>query len=209
MVLIDVHTPKTFEEYIKSLSKRGKRIWRLVKSRCKDIEYKKVPYNREEMARFMDLWEHQLIRGEYRHWAFGIDYIDKLEMIGVLECFAAFKNGEKIALHFVENHNGYVECHPVMYDKTKYSSIGLSKFMWMNLVKYAIESPTMKWLDLGGGRDDNWQEAIKERKQHPTCFYKWGYVAKEVKECPDKQPKLRLCLPQGKLGDIKYLEEIK
>ena len=206
MVIIDVHTPKTFEEYIKSLDKRGKQIWRFIKNHNQDFVYKKVPYDREEVAQFMDLWEHQIIRGEYRHWAFDVTYIDKLELIGRLLCFACFRGKEKIALHFVENHDGYIECHPPMYDKNKY--LGVAKFMWMSLIKYGIETPKIRWIDLGGGIDDNWQEMIKRRAEYPTSAYKWVYVPKDVKKYPERQTNLRLCIPQGKLGDIKYLEKI-
>jgi hypothetical protein len=211
MVLIDVRTPKTFEEYVANLSKKGKRAWRFVKNNKENqnLIYQRVPYNREEVKQFMELWERQLIRGKYMQWAFTIDYPEKLERLRKLMCFACFKGQEKIALHFVENHLGYVECHPVMYDKTKYLGIGLAKFMWFHLVKYAIEDKKIDWLDLGGGIEDNWQEAIKRRHEFPTCFYKWTYVSREVKRHPEKQPKLRLYLPQGKLGDIKVLQKIE
>lgn len=206
MILVNTHDVKSFEDYLKSLSKSARKNYKFVKKHNQDLVYQRVSYNREEIIRFMDLWERQLIRGKYRKWAFGIEYPEKVEMAGRLRCFAAIKDGEKIAMHFVENHDGYIECHPPMYDKTKYSKRYLAKFMWFNLIKYAIASPDMNWIDIGGCGDAPWPETIRNRHQWPHNHYKWQYVPESVKNKPEEQPRLVLRRPQGALGEIKYLE---
>jgi len=198
-----------FEQYISSLDKPAKKNWKYVEKHNQDLEYMRIPYDRIELRKFMDLWEQQPIRGECRRWAFGLEYPDKLERQGKLRLFVAVKkNGEKIAMHFVEVHDGYVECHPPMYDKAKYSKRYLAKYMWFNLFKYAINQPDMEWIDLGGGNDGDWIEMIKTRDQYPNPRYKWMYVPEYVKKYPDRQQNFALRLPQGKLGDIKFLAEI-
>ena len=206
MILIKVKG-KTFGEYISSLSKKARKNFRYVKKHNTDLVYRKVPYDRNEMAKFMDLWEQQLIRGERKKWAFGTWYLDKLKSLGRLRVFVASKNGERIALHFVENHEGYIECHPPMYDK-KYSRRYLAKFMWFNLIKYALEDDEMEWIDLGGGSEEHWRAMIKNRKKYPNPKYKFMYVPRAVKDNPDKQPKLAVRKPDGALGDIKYIEKL-
>ncbi len=204
MILIDTHTPKTFEEYLLSLDKKGRKEYRKIFKKTKDLEFRKVPYNREEMIYFMNLWENQLIYGAKRKWVFGIDYLDRLEKNKRLMCFSAFKGEEKVCLHFLENHNGYLESHPPMYDKTKYLDVSISRYMRFNLIKYAIESD-IDWIDLGGGID-NWRDMIKRRKEFSNSSHKWIFVSKDAKINPENQPNLTLKLPEGRWGDIKYLE---
>jgi len=224
MILVDVHTPKTFEEYLNSLSQGGEfrrsRIKRLFK-KCKDIEFKNVPYDREEVKKFMNLWENQIIWGKKRKFSYGIEYPDKLAKNGLIECFAAYKDDETIGFNFNERHDDYLLLHPAMHNKTKYTDIGLSKFMWLNLIKWAIENTKIKWVDFGDSVD-NWRESIKSRnlEKYKHIRYKWDYVSKWVKENPDKQPNLVLIIPEGKniieqkygwkhsINKIKYLKMI-
>jgi len=211
MILVNTRDVRTFQDYLKSLSKSARKNYRYVEKHNKDLEYKRVPFNKEKTAWFMDLWERQIIRGHTRKWAFGVEYPEKLEATGKLRCFVAVKDEEELSMQFVENHNGYVECHPPMYDKTKHSKRYLAKFMWFNLIRYAIESPEMEmgnWIDFGGCGDDPWPEVIKNRHNYPHNHYKWQYVPQKVKENPDDQPRLVVRRPAGMLGEIKYLEEV-
>ncbi len=207
MILIDTHTPKTFEDYLLSLNKKSRRGYRETVKKTKGLEFKKVPYNREDVVSFMKLWENQIIYGAKRKWSFGIDYVDRLNEKKRLMCFGSFKGDEMISLRFLENHNGYVESHPTMYDKTKYLSISLAHFGTFSLIKYAIENDGMDWIDLGG-KIDSWREMIKKRKELNGGSYKWLFVPSDAKKNPDNQPNLILRIPEGKQGNIKYLEEI-
>lgn len=201
---VDKNKVKTFEQYIGSLSKKAKKNWKYVKKHNADLEYKIIKYNREVLGRFMDLWEEQLIRGEKKKWAFGLEYPDMLEAENKLRLFAAYKGSEIIAMHFVEVHDGYVECHPPMYDKTKYSKRYLAKYMWFSLIKYAIDDPEMEWIDFGGGDDESWRRMIKERHKYPNPMYKWIYIPEEVKKNPDKQEDFAL----RHLGGEKFLAKL-
>ena len=203
MILIDVRG-KTFDEYIKSITQKARKNYAYVRKHNKDLIYKMIPYGREEMERFMGIWEQQLIRGTRRRWAFRIGYLDRLEELGKLRCFAAYKGNETVAMHFVENHKGYVECHPPMYEKEKYSKRYMAKFMWFSLIRHAIESNDMEWIDMGGGGESNWRDMIINRDKYPNPQYKWMYVPKEVKDHPEKQPRLAV----KEIGDEKFIIEI-
>ena len=130
----------------------------------------------------MALWEQQLIRGEKKKWAFGVGYVQDLRPL----VLTAYKDGEPIAVQFVEKNGDYIECHPPMYDK-KHSKRYLAKYMWFNLIKFAIESD-INFVDLGGGKRGTWPELIRSRDQHPNTTYKWTYIPKHVKDNPGLQP---------------------
>ncbi len=207
MIIINTHDVESFADYIKSLSKSARKNYRYARKHNEDLEYKNSPFDKNQVERFMELWERQLIRGKPRKWAFSVEYPAIVAHKDRLRCFLAQKGAEEVSLHFVENHDGYIECHPPMYDKTKYSKRYLAKFMWFKLIKYAIESTDMDWVDIGGCGDASWPETIRKRKEYPHNEYKWKYVPVEVKEHPEKQPKLTLETPEGVLGDIKYLKK--
>ena len=179
MVLIETNY-KNFKEYISSLSGTARTNYKYAIKQNKDLEYKRVEFNKQDVKMFMELWGRQLVRGFHPHWAFPIEHIERLNEQGKL---MVFKAGD-IAMHFVQIHNGFIECHPPMYDK-KHNHRYLAKFMWFNLIKYAIENK-LNPLDLGGGAS-HWVEHIKTRQDYPNPKYKWVYVPKKVKENPDKQ----------------------
>lgn len=207
MIIINTHDVKSFEEYLQSISKSARKNWRYAQKHNRDLEYRIIPFNREKVQSFMDLWERQLIRGIPRKWAFGVEYPEKVDIAGRLRCFVAQRGGEEVSMHFVENHEGYIECHPPMYDKIKNSDRYLAKFMWFNLIKFAIESKEMDWIDIGGCGDNSWPETIRSRKEYPHNEYKWKYVPVEVKRHPEDQPNLTIEKPQGALGEIKYVKK--
>lgn len=183
MILIE--TDKNFDEYIKSLSKHARKDWVYVKKHNSDLLYECIPYERELVQRYMYLWEMQLIRGERKKWAFGIGVLDELNERGELLVFRARKGEETIAVHFVQIRSGFIECHPPMYDK-KDSKRYLAKFMWFNLIRYAMEN-NLPPLDLGGGTP-SWRETIKRRDEFPNGRYKWIFIPRVVKENPASQP---------------------
>jgi hypothetical protein len=201
---VDKNKVKSFEQYVGSLSKKAKKNWKYVKKHNTDLKYKLVEYRRDKLKEFMDLWELQPIRGECRRWAFGLEYPDMLQAEGKFRLFAAFKGEEIVAMHFVEVHGGYVECHPPMYDKAKYSTRYLAKYMWFELIRYAIYDPEMEWIDFGGGDDGSWRRMIKERDKYPNPTYKWIYIPEEVKKNPDKQEDFAL----RHLGGEKFLAKL-
>jgi len=209
MILVNTQKEKvgSFEDYLQSLTIKSRQQYRAMKRRNKGLVYKKIPFDREKVKEFMEMWEHQLIRGNVRRWAFTVDYPEKVEKEGRLMCFAAVRGCEELSIQFIENYDGYIECHPPMWDKTKYFKSYLAKFMWFGLIRYAIEHDNMDWIDLGGC-SGTWPEVIKNRKKWPNNEYKWIYVPKEVRDNPEKQPKFVLERPEGVLGNIKYLKEV-
>lgn len=197
MILVQPNTFANPQEYIASLSRKARKNYRAVVKRNPFTVYTELEYVPEMVEDFMKLWEQQLIRGERRQWAFGIDHVTALHQRGVLKLFGALDverafagdmEGSVVALHFVENHNGYVECHPPMYDKEKYKGRSLAKFMWFHLMMWGVEH-NIAFMDMGGGSEPNWREMVRNRAKYPNPAYKWVYVPKEVKDNPDKQPK--------------------
>jgi hypothetical protein len=187
---------KSFDDYVKRLSESAQKNYRYVEKHNKDLIYEETGFNREELERFMGLWERQLIRGEYKQWAFPSSHIENLHNQGRIRFFRARVGDNVLALHFVQKHNGMWECHPPMYEKSDENQRRyLAKFMWFSLIRYAIES---RWnpLDLGGG-PDNWREHIKNRKNYPNPAYKWVYVPEETKKNPDKENNWSLKIING------------
>ena len=177
----------SFENYIKSLSKKSRKNWSYVQKHNQDLTYSLEPYNKPLVDEFMQVWSKQIIHGnEEVRWGFDISYVNNLNESGVLRTFVARLNGVPIAVHFVEKHGEYVECHPPMYDK-KYSDRYLAKYMWFNLIKWAIECD-VHWIDLGSGDRGNWRELLLNRDKYPRIKYKWLYISEEVKNNPGKQP---------------------
>lgn len=180
MVLVETGKFNTFEQYIASLSKKARKNYKYAKKHNENVVYEEVPFSREEVKHWMELWERQLIKGQYKRWAFPVEALEGKN----IKCFRATE-GEPIAFQFVEETDGYVNCHPVMYEKDRYSSRYLSKFMWFSLMGWAIAHASI--VDLGGGIDESWREMIKRREEFPNPLYKWIYVPREVKDNPDKQ----------------------
>ena len=180
MVIIETAKFNTFDQYLESLTRKARKQWSYVKKHNQDLEYKAVEYERDKVEDYMKLWQRQLVRGKPIEWAYNIGFVSQMNDEDKLKIFDA-----GIALHFIFVHDKYIDCQPPMYDK-KYSNRYLAKFMWFNLIKWAIESKTGWILDLGGGLDD-WREMIKRRKEFPNPAYKWLYVPERVKNNPDLQ----------------------
>ena len=77
-----------------------------------------------------------------------------------------------LSVHFVERYGDYIECHPPMYNKEETSDQYMAKFMWFELIKFAINSD-INWVDLGGGNRGTWRELLINRHKHPKIKYKW------------------------------------
>lgn len=181
MILIETGKFKDFNEYLASLSKAARKNYKYADEK-NPVFYGKTLFDSKEIQEWMDLWGRQLIRGEYRQYAFKAEVLEGKNIL----FFVAMENGQPIAVQFVEEIDGYVNCHPVMYEKEKYSKRYLSKFMWFNLIKWAIETG-IKIVDMGGGNDDDWHEMIRTREQYPNPAYKWMYVPGFVKFKPKSQ----------------------
>jgi hypothetical protein len=196
-LIIDVSSG-SWDDYLAGISCHARRNYRDAIRRNGDLLYHEVPYNRQETRQFMEMWERQLVRGRAIEWNFGIEYVDELHRQGVLRVFGA----GHCARHFVEDHQGYVECHPPMWDKGKHADRFLGHFMWFHLIRFAFADGSMTYLDLGGGQNGTWPDLI--RKPGDTAAYKWQYVPKAVKERPEAQPNYVVVCR----GGIKRLEEI-
>lgn len=186
MIIIETGKFKTFEEYLASLSKAARKNWRFARKKNL-IAWGRSLWTKDLIQEWMYLWSHQLIRGERRQWAFTADALNEKTFV----FFRAAGEDGMVATQFVEVIDGYMNCHPVMYDKEKYARKYLSKFMWFNLIKWAIENK-IEIVDLGGGNDDSWRQMIETRDQYPNPAYKWMYVPKIVKEHPELQQDYRV-----------------
>lgn len=178
MIIIETGKFIRFDEYLASLSKSARKNWRFAQKN-NPVHYKKTLVTRELVQSWMDLWGRQLIRGEHRQYAFRAEALEGKNIL----YFVAIDLTGIIAMQFVEVIDGYMNCHPVMYDKEKYADRYLSKWMWFNLIKWAIENG-IEIVDLGGGNDDDWHEMIRTREKYPNPAYKWMYVPGDVKFKP-------------------------
>jgi hypothetical protein len=179
----------SFDDYIGSLSKTGKKNYKYAEKHNEDLEYSRVEYNAELINYFMGLWQHQDIRGGKPQWGFGSNFVEFLHKTGSLMVFAAVKNEEPLSIHFVEKFGEYVFCHPPLFDKEKYNERYIAKYMWFNLIKYCIKTDT-SWIDLGGGPygfRGTWKNFCVNREKWPKVAYKWLYVPKHVKDNPELQ----------------------
>lgn len=181
MIIIEIEKFETFEEYLDSLGKAAKKNYAYAQKHNL-VHYKKILVTQNLVQSWMDLWGRQLIRGQHRQYAFTADALQGKNMA----YFCAIDLTGIIAMQFTEIENGYMNCHPVMYEKEKYSKRYLSKFMWFGLIKWAIENK-IKIVDMGGGNNESWQEMIRTREQYPNSAYKWMYIPQSVKERPEKQ----------------------
>jgi len=186
--MLIVETDKKFEDYIRSLSKKGKQNFAYTMSHNEDLVYRHVPFEKETVHQFMQLWERQLVRGKNIQWAFPVEHVERIALEGRLYLFAAYKGEAIVALHFVESHGNYIEAHPPMYEKSaENKNRYLAKWMWFNLIKFAMDNGLPR-LNLGGGIDTSWREMIKRREEFQNPKYKWLYVPSDVKNNPDAQP---------------------
>ena len=190
MLIIYTHTH--FDDYLKSLSRHARADYAYVKKHNRDLLYECVPYERSLVQGFMHLWEQQIVRGQRIKWAFGVDYVEDLAAKDELMLF----RGGDIALHFIQKRHGFWECHPPMYDK-KHCKRYLAKYMWFNLIKYAMDHG-LEPLDMGGGIDD-WREMIRRKAEFPYSRYKFRYVPVAVQKNPDLQPNYKLITRDGQV----------
>jgi len=179
----------SFEEYIISLAKTGKKNYRYVEKNNEDLIYNLIDYDENIISFFMELWEQQLIRGEKRKWGFSPSYITHLYQRGVLDLFAAYdKESTIISIHFIERYGNYVYCHPPLYDKNTSNKRYIAKYMWFNLIKYYISHPKVQWVDFGAGNRGTWKDLVKNREKYmEKMAYKWLYVPKKIKTNPEEE----------------------
>ncbi len=191
-LLVDVSNG-SFDDYLKSLAKTGRKNFNYVKKHNSDLQYSRIECDLPLIEDFMVLWGQQDKKGGVGTWGFGTGFIEFLMNRRLLLCFAATRIDtpeQIIALHFVEKHGDYVECHPPMFDKEKYNDRYLAKYMWFKLIEYALNDSEIKWLDFCAGSQGSWRDILISRSKNPDSYkgYKWLYVPKHVKEAPDKEP---------------------
>jgi len=194
-VLINV-SDNNFEDYINNLSSNTRSNFRRLEKRNKDITHSRIEYNRELMLNFIALWEQQDLGGRKRQYNLGINFIEFLNRRGQLICLAASAADNPqniIALHVVENHDGYVDCHAPMYDKTLYADRRIGKYMWFSLIKYAMTDPELIWLDFAGGNRGSWRDLLY-LDFSTRSYYKWMFVPESVKKNPENEKPYRVHL---------------
>jgi hypothetical protein len=195
--MLIIETDTDFDEYLKSLSRHARADYAYVRKHNRDLLYECVPFERSLVQGFMQLWEQQIVRGQRIKWAFGVDYVEELAAKDELMLF----RGGDLALHFIQKRSGFWECHPPMYDK-QHCKRYLAKYMWFNLIKYAMDHQ-LGPLDMGGGIDD-WREMIRRKEEFPYSRYKFRYVPVEVQKNPDLQPNYKLITRDGQV----FLEDV-
>jgi hypothetical protein len=195
--MLIIETDTDFDEYLKSLSRHARADYAYVRKHNRDLVYECVPFERSLVQGFMQLWEQQIVRGQRIKWAFGVDYVEELAAKDELMLF----RGGDLALHFIQKRSGFWECHPPMYDK-QHCKRYLAKYMWFNLIKYAMDH-RLGPLDMGGGIDD-WREMIRRKEEFPYSRYKFRYVPVEVQKNPDLQPNYKLITRDGQV----FLEDV-
>jgi hypothetical protein len=195
--MLIIETDTDFDEYLKSLSRHARADYAYVRKHNRDLVYECVPFERSLVQGFMQLWEQQIVRGQRIKWAFGVDYVEELAAKDELMLF----RGGDLALHFIQKRSGFWECHPPMYDK-QHCKRYLAKYMWFNLIKYAMDHQ-LGPLDMGGGIDD-WREMIRRKEEFPYSRYKFRYVPVEVQKNPDLQPNYKLITRDGQV----FLEDV-
>ena len=195
--MLIIETDTDFDEYLKSLSRHARADYAYVRKHNRDLLHECVPFERSLVQGFMQLWEQQIVRGQRIKWAFGVDYVEELAAKDELMLF----RGGDLALHFIQKRSGFWECHPPMYDK-QHCKRYLAKYMWFNLIKYAMDHQ-LGPLDMGGGIDD-WREMIRRKEEFPYSRYKFRYVPVEVQKNPDLQPNYKLITRDGQV----FLEDV-
>jgi hypothetical protein len=195
--MLIIETDTDFDGYLKSLSRHARADYAYVRKHNRDLVYECVPFERSLVQGFMQLWEQQIVRGQRIKWAFGVDYVEELAAKDELMLF----RGGDLALHFIQKRSGFWECHPPMYDK-QHCKRYLAKYMWFNLIKYAMDHQ-LGPLDMGGGIDD-WREMIRRKEEFPYSRYKFRYVPVEVQKNPDLQPNYKLITRDGQV----FLEDV-
>lgn len=175
LVILDCNQFESFEDYIASLSKSARQEYRLVMEKNKDLTYKQVPFDKDKVKGYMELWARQKVRGNSIEWAYPVEWLEDKEKL----VFAT-----EISMHVILREDGYWQCEPPMYDKDTDRHLGT--YMWFSLILWAIENK-LGILNFGGGAD-NWREMIKTRDQYPNPKYKWRFIPKWVKDNPDLQP---------------------
>ncbi|AOY60005.1 GNAT family N-acetyltransferase [Desulfococcus multivorans] len=185
-LLVNVHDV-TFDDYLQSLSKAAKKNYKSIIKINEDLEYAKIDFDAALVDQFMRMWERQIVGNRFAKWSFSLQYLQYLNERKMLSCFVARKKEKQddiISLHFVEQHDGYVECYAPIYDKIKHMDRSIAKYMWFNLIRYAVQDPGIEWLDLGGGNIGTWKDLLIRHSEGKTKSYKWQYVSKIIKDNP-------------------------
>lgn len=181
MVIVETDY-SSFEEYLDTLSRPAWKNWKECRKRNQDLRYEEVDFDFAEVSCFMEIWQQQLVRGQPIRWAFGPEHVRDIANMQELRVFRATSKVGPVAMHFIQKRGGYWECHPPMYDKDRYQDRMLGKWMWFNLINWAIRNKEMP-LNLGGGPDD-WQEHLLNREKYPNPKYKFAFVPEVIKENP-------------------------
>ena len=165
--------PDSFAEYLQSVSKSARYEYRVAAKACAELGYEEIPFNRDAVKEWMDLWARQAVYGKRIRWQ-SWTTPDIFEQLGVKVFFSG------LAMQMLEICGDYAYAQPVMYDKVKHPYV--AKFMWFELIRWCCGR--VKYLDLDGGNKRTWREALENRRQS----YKWLYVPKEVKNNPHDAP---------------------
>lgn len=195
MILVRTDWPD-FKTYLASLSKPARKNYKAVTKLYEKVGFMSY-YNvfpSPVVKHFMELWSRQLVKGKNPQWAFPFETVEAWAGNGEIEVFCAHIGDEVIGSQFIQKREGFLECHPPMYDKTKHPS--LAKWMWFKLIEHAIENKLYP-LDLGG-MSDEWQYNLRNWKDYKHQ-YKWAFVPILARLDPDSEPKYYIGRPQCKL----------
>ena len=179
MILVRTDWPD-FETYLASLSKLARENYRHAMRLYGDkYPFKEVPFVREEVAKWMELWGKQLVLGQPIQWGYNVDSLIKHHKRGRLKVFTC-----GIAVQCIVKRDGTWDAEPIMYDKQQYGY--LATYMLFHLIRYAINE-RLDHINLHGGSND-WVHTLKHRKEYKHQ-YKWNYVPEKAKRDPDSEPR--------------------
>lgn len=182
-LLIFPNRYNSFNDYFNSLSKSAKKGLKSTIKKNLNTSYKKLPLDVDTLREYMELWELQpLSDGTYPHWGeWTPEFISSLDIEVLM--FGAYHDNKLISIHFLFKWDRYLYCNAPLYDKSLYSEMEISKFMWIKLIEWSIVND-IEYLDMMGEGENSWISSIKNRpssNEPGSNGYKWKFVSESDK----------------------------
>lgn len=153
-----------FDDYLAHLSYSGRRKYRKTRG-----TYSEVPFDAELLARWMALWETQIVNGKRVKFR---KYTPERYRREGWRLFRA-----EAALHPLLVCGDYCYGGPPLYDKREHPEMAAR--CWFGAIRWCAENG-IAWFDLGGGSQKTWRGLLES----PDRSYKWLYVQRDVKRNP-------------------------
>lgn len=151
-------------DYVPSCGKRTRYERRKAFAAGAAESYRRLEFDRDRLAAFMELWTRQRVYGHKPHWHRYTPEKFEQEQWSLFGC----ENG----LHPVLICDDYAYAGPPLYDKTRRP--WMARYLWFKLIDWLIDEGKVKWLDFGGGQQKTWRQLLED----PDISYKWQYIPK-------------------------------